>query len=399
MAVVVVTTAYPTRRDGGVDAVLARRAAALAALAEVCVVVPTPWAPRWLGRLVPRWRKYADTPRRLELQGVETFYPRYLQLPGRWFVPLAPLAITVGVLPRLCRLRGTGRLGILYGQATLPDGLACALSGKLLGVPAACLARGLDVNEVGRGTRVGRWLTRLTLRWSTGVAAVAHDLIEVLSKIAPDVRKGKVIYDGIDLDAFRPADRSAARGRLELAAGSPVVLFVGRLVEGKGLETLIEAMALVRGVNAGARLVLVGDGPLAPVLHQRIDRLMLGEAVLLVGERPYDEIPVWMQAADVLAPPSESEGLPNVVREALACGLPIVATPVGEIPRIVSDAVGRLVSVGDVPGLAAAILSVLRTPFDPERLRAVVRDATWERNAQSTLAFLREAVAGCEPAA
>ncbi|MDR7420625.1 MAG: glycosyltransferase [Armatimonadota bacterium] len=394
LAVVVLTTAYPIRSDGGVDAVLAKRTAALAALTDVCVVVPTPWAPRWLGRLVARWRRYSETPRRLDIMGVETFYPRYVQLPGRWFVPFAPLAIVLGILPRLWRLRRTGRLDILYGQATLPDGLASALAGNLLRVPAACLARGLDVNDLGRRTPMGRWLTRLTVRWSAGVATVAHDLMDGLSEIAPGRSRTEVIYDGIDLEAFRPGDPAAARARLGLEGNGRVVLFVGRLVEGKGLDTLLEAFARLRAIEGGARLVLVGDGALAPVLRRRVRNLGLGDAVRFAGERPYAEIPTWMQAADVLVLPSESEGFPNVIREALACGLPVVATPVGEIPRILTEAVGRLVPVGDAAALATALRDVLRKPIDRSRVRSLVRDATWERNARSTLAFLR-AAAGC----
>ena len=391
LAVVFFTSAFPTRADGGADAVLARRARALAAHAEVCVVVPTPWAPGWLARLVPRWRSYAETPPRLTVMGLETFYPRYVQMPGRWFVPIAPLAMALGSVWRLWQLRRAGRLDIVYSQATLPDGLAGAILAKVLGVAAACLARGTDVNEMGRRTAVGRWLTRLTVRWSAGAAAVAHELVAAMLEVVPWMRNSVVLYDGIDLSAFRPGASEMARRRLHLDTPGGLILFVGRVVSGKGLHDLLRAFRDVRAQKPGAVLALVGDGSLRTELQRLAATLGIDDATIFAGDRPYGEIPLWMQAADVLALPSESEGFPNVVREALACGRPVVVTPVGDVPRVVTPSNGRLVPVGDVPALAAALLEVMATRFDLERIRATVKDATWERNAQETLVFLEAA--------
>lgn len=391
LAVVFFTSAFPTRADGGADAVLARRARALAAHAEVCVVVPTPWTPRWLARLVPRWRGYAETPPRLTIMGLETFYPRYVQMPGRWFVPIAPLAMALGSVWRLWQLRRAGRLDIVYSQATLPDGLAGAILAKVLGVAAACLARGTDVNEMGRRTAVGRWLTRLTVRWNHAVAAVGHNLAATLRALVSGTHEPVVLKHGIEHEVFRPGDRTAARRRLGLSSEGKAVLFVGRLVLGKGLHDLLHALRDVRAREPATFLALVGDGPLRTELQRLAASLGVGNATIFAGDRPYAEIPLWMQAADVLALPSESEGFPNVVREALACGRPVVVTPVGDVPRVVTPSNGRLVPVGDVPALAAALLEVMATRFEPERIRATVKDATWERNAQETLVFLEAA--------
>ena len=391
LAVVFFTSAFPTRADGGADAVLARRARALAAHAEVCVVVPTPWAPGWLARLVPRWRSYAETPPRLTVMGLETFYPRYVQMPGRWFVPIAPLAMALGSAWRLWQLRRAGRLDIVYSQATLPDGLAGAILAKVLGVAAACLARGTDVNEMGRRTAVGRWLTRLTVGWSHAVAAVAYDLAATLRELVATDRDPEVLTHGIEHQVFRPGDRTNARRHLGLAPEGALVLFVGRLAAGKGLHGLLKAFRDLRAEKPNALLAVVGDGPLRTELQRLAATLGVDDATIFAGDRPYAEIPLWMQAADVLALPSESEGFPNVVREALACGRPVVVTPVGDVPRVVTPSNGRLVPVGDVPALAAALLDVTTTRFDSERIRATVKDATWERNAQQTLAFLHAA--------
>lgn len=389
LAVVFLTSAFPVRPDGGADAVLARRARALAELAEVCVVVPTPWAPRWLGRLVRRWRTYAETPRRLEIMGVETFYPRYLQIPGRWFVPLAPLAMAAGSLLRLLRLRRAGRLDVVYAQAVLPDGLAGAIAGKLLRVPAACLARGTDVNEMGRRTRIGRWLTRLTVRWSAGVAAVGRDLARTLRDIVGPECHAPVIENGVDVDTFRPGNSAQARRALGLAPDGDLLLYVGRLVPGKGLSELLDVFGALLARDATKRLALVGDGPLRSRLLEQARSLGIDARVIFAGERPHPEVALWMQAASVFVLPSESEGFPNVVREALASGCPVVATGVGDVPRVITPSEGRVVPVGNRRALYDALLEVLASRWEARHLRNAVLKASWTRNADETLALLR----------
>ena len=99
-----------------------------------------------------------------------------------------------------------------------------------------------------------------------------------------------------------------------------------------------------------------------------------------------------MQAADVVVLPSEAEGMPNVVREALACGRPVVATPVGDVPRVVSADAGVLVPPGNPAALADALATVLARRWDPAGLRALVSDMTWERNAEATARFLAAAM-------
>jgi len=294
---------------------------------------------------------------------------------------------------RLVReLRRAGRCDVLFGQSILPDGLAAVAAGRRAGVPAACLGRGTDVNVLGQSSVAGRRLMRWTVRHSAAVGVVAHDLKATLDRLVDDVNP-TVLYDGIDLERFAPGDRAAARRALGIAGEHPLVLFVGRLVAGKGLPELVDAFARVHASAGAARLAIVGEGPLRAALAGRAARAGIGAHVDLVGEVPYERIPLWMQAANVFTLPSEAEGFPNVVREALACGCPVVATAVGDVPRVVTPDVGRLVAVGNVSALADALLSVLGTRWDPGRPRAKVAQMTWQANATATYEFLRGAAA------
>ena len=392
LAVVVLTSALPSGPGCGTDMVLVRRWRELARHADVVAIMPTPWAPGALARVSRRWAAYAAIAPISQIDGLTVYHPRYLQLPLPAFAPWAGISMAAGALPLVRRLRQAGRCDVLFGQSVLPDGLAAALAGRWAEVPAACLGRGTDVNAIGRTSVAGRRLLRWTVRNSAAVGVVAHDLAATLDRLG-ELAPPTVLYDGIDLERFVPGDRADARRMLGIAGEDPLVLFVGRLVRGKGLPQLVDAFARVHAEKPAARLAVVGEGPLRRDLAQRAARAGIDGRVDLVGEVPYERIPLWMQAADVFTLPSEAEGFPNVVREALACDRPVVATAVGDIPRVVTPDVGRLVPVGDVVALGDALLAALATRWDAGQPRAKVAQMTWQANAAATYEFLTAAVA------
>jgi glycosyltransferase involved in cell wall biosynthesis len=230
------------------------------------------------------------------------------------------------------------------------------------------------------------------VRHAAAVGVVAHDLAATLAGIAACATP-PVLYNGIDLERFAPGDRDVARAALGIQGRHPIVLYVGRVAGGKGLGTLLEAFARVAAGRPTARLALVGDGELRAELAADAAARGIAGQVDFVGEVPYDHVPLWMRAADVIALASEHEGFPNVVREALACGRPVVSTAVGDVPRIVTPDVGRLVAVGDAAALAGALEAVLDASWAPERLRAKVGHMTWQANADATYRFLSAAAA------
>jgi glycosyltransferase involved in cell wall biosynthesis len=150
---------------------------------------------------------------------------------------------------------------------------------------------------------------------------------------------------------------------------------MGRLTHQKGFDLLLEALAGVRAAGVPARLTIVGVGELEGALAAQAKALGLADVVAIVG---FQEQPARFFAhADVFVLSSRYEGMPNVVLEALACGLPVVAfdCPHG-VSEIVHDGVnGRLVPADDVPALTAALVDVLRDPAALPRLRRGIPDA------------------------
>jgi glycosyltransferase involved in cell wall biosynthesis len=172
--------------------------------------------------------------------------------------------------------------------------------------------------------------------------------------------RSHVVYLGIDLDRFRSADRA-------LPPNGPVIGNVARLSEQKGQRFLVDALPRIAERHPGARVALVGDGPLRAALERQAASLGVAEHVVFAGQR--HDVPRWLASFDVFALPSLFEGLCYAVIEAQAAGVPVVATPVGGVRDTVVDGeTGILVPAEDSAALADAIVRLLDDPAEARRL-------------------------------
>jgi len=219
----------------------------------------------------------------------------------------------------------------------------------------------------------------------------ARKLPSILGRTVENITKG------VDSMLFSPEGPSV---RAELDAGdAPVVLCVSRLVPIKNVALFIDAIAVARNRRPDTRAVIVGDGPLEAALRQRATALGVGAAITFAGFVDHASLPRWYRAADVFVLSSDFDNSPNVVLEAMASGLPVVATDVGGVADFVeTPSGGVLVSKGDASGLGGAILGLLnddlkrRTAGSFNRLRATTK-FSWRTSAEQLLATYRNAMA------
>jgi glycosyltransferase involved in cell wall biosynthesis len=214
-------------------------------------------------------------------------------------------------------------------------------------------------------------LDRRGLKHADLVVAVSEATAEVARRAGvPGARIARV-ENGVDVEAVREAalsGRRGARGALGASDDDLVLLCLGRLSPEKGQRVLLEALRDVRLAGAAHLVVaLVGDGPERPAL----EALARGDArVRFLGWR--DDPHRWLGAADLFVLPSLSEGLPVALLEALAVGLPCVATSVGGVPAALEGA-GLLVPPGVAHDMAAALAPLLASPAERTRLAALAR--------------------------
>jgi glycosyltransferase involved in cell wall biosynthesis len=246
---------------------------------------------------------------------------------------------------------------LIHAHWILPSGLIALILARLTGLPFVVSARGSDVNVYALKSWFLRGLGRLALRHAKCIIARSENLKrETVEVFRLDEARVHVIRSGVDLTLFRPLEKQPARAKLGMVDGRDIVLFVGNLSPIKGVQYLIEALPAVSRSKNDVLCVLVGDGSMREPLERRIEELDLHHHVSFVGEQPHEKIPLWMNAADILVVPSLSEGVPNVVVEALACHLPVVATKVGDIPNLISHMEnGLLIDKADPEDISSAL--------------------------------------------
>jgi len=251
----------------------------------------------------------------------------------------------------------------------------------LHGIPALAVPR-----RKGRAYGLAyRTLERVGLRRSHRVIAVNAGTAKWYAARYPGLAdRMDVIPVAVDTVRFRPMDRLAARAKYGVRA-ERVVAFAGRLTVEKRVDSVVHAMPDVRG----AELLIAGTGP----EEARIRSKAHGGAVRLLGAVPHAEMPQFLNAADLLVLASEYEGLPTVAVEALACGVPVVATPVGGLPELVIPGkTGWLVS--DLEDLGGVLRDALpRAGTMRDDCVAAARPYAWETVLDRILAVYRKAEA------
>jgi glycosyltransferase involved in cell wall biosynthesis len=170
------------------------------------------------------------------------------------------------------------------------------------------------------------------------------------------------VYSGVNLDEFADAEPAE-----NLLGDQPRVVMVGRLADGKGHEVLLDAVASMDGFEGSVSII--GDGPLSDSLAAEIEERGLSDQVFLTGFR--DDVPRVLAASDVLVLPSFREGTPRVIIEAMASGLPVIATDIAGIPeQIIDGENGYLIPTGDAAMLADRIEMLLSNAELRERMGA-----------------------------
>jgi glycosyltransferase involved in cell wall biosynthesis len=217
---------------------------------------------------------------------------------------------------------------------------------------------------------------------------------EMPAKLGRPVQR---ISKGVDAALFTP-DGATHRRELDVT-DRPVILSVGRLVPLKNLYGLIDAARIVRESHPSVRLVLVGEGPEHLRLKRHASAVGMADAVTFAGYVPQAETPSYYRTADVFALSSDFDNSPNVVLEAMACGLPVVATNVGGVASFVDpDRGGALVPRGDSPALGARLTEILADPVRQRQIGAfnrdrAVREFSWRASARQLLAVYERIIA------
>ncbi|MGQ0656502.1 MAG: glycosyltransferase [Chromatiales bacterium] len=390
--VTVVTTSYPISPGSISGIFVSRLVHALSRSVEVSVVTP------------------ADrTSRATAKQGAIAVIPcRYA--PRRWQVlahapggipvaltdkPALKLLLPAMLLSLLIRsLREAGRSNVIHANWAV-CGCIAGLAGFIRRRPVVTTLRGEDVTRAAQSF-TDRLLLRMCGALSARVICVSTDMREWLRARFPGIaRKTELVENGVDGDFLAVGERRVFRH-----ATSPLRLItVGSLIPRKGVDQIIRAL-IQAGKVSDATLTIVGSGPEQVALQGLVAEKNLGDRVRFIGRVAASDIPGWLADSDIFVLASHSEGRPNVAVEAMATGLPVIASNIPGVTELVEHGqTGLLFRDGDIAGLARCIMDLGRDADLRRRIgmrgRQLIleRGLTWTNCAARHLALYQTVLA------
>ncbi|MCE9594924.1 MAG: glycosyltransferase [Planctomycetes bacterium] len=387
MRIAVLTSLYPsaTRPHEGLFA--ERRWSGMRARGhEVRIVQPVPRAPFPVS-LVARYGELAAMPEREERVGITIERPRYLHLPraargnAARFATRGMELFTANTRPDVVVCDYAWPAAVA-AHACAREKLACVISG-----------RGSDVLQVAGEAGLGDELAS-ALKAAGHWCAVSQDLVRRMDELAGAPGRGVLVANGVDLELFALRDRERTRAELGVDPKLALVLVVGHLIERKDpLLALRSFLAWTKSTAPFAKLVFIGRGPLEAAVRAEADTAGMQHAVELVGEKPPTELARWYAAADALLLTSSREGRPNVVLEALASGLPVVATRAGGTAELLEGLPHALAGTRDPDEIGRLLALTLSSRPNAATLHARVEPLSWRASFETLEALLERALA------
>ena len=298
-------------------------------------------------------RRYPGLEATEEMNGVKVWR---LPVAGNGRNPLSSVMFTAGVV--LWLIRHAKEYDVVHVHASLSPAVSALLAKlwtrKPVLVKVACSGPHGDVASMRRRPFLS--LRCRLLRRADRFLVLNSESIQELQELGLDKRQMASIVNGVDTTYFAPNEQKVT-APIEVKQASGKAVFVGRLTTQKGVDLLLRAWAQLVEPR---QLILVGEGAERSSLEALASELHL-DYVTFTGST--NDVRSYLQQADLFVLPSRSEGIPNALLEAMACGLPVVASAVGGIPDVVQDGEsGLLVPPDDVPALAKAIRRLLVDP-------------------------------------
>ncbi len=381
MRVLIITNLFPNAAHPRAASFNRQQFAALGKTCDVEVLATQPWYPgqRWLARFATH-KVAHNLPKQECIDGLKVCHPKTLHLPKIGTSIATPL-FAASLLPILRKYRGS--IDVVLGAWAHPDGCAAVVLAKLLGVPAVVKVHGTDINSVAELPGPKRVMKAL-LPKAAAIVSVSSALSQKVVDLGVSPNNIHLVLNGVDSSVFFPRSRQEARKSLGLPEHGKLALYIGNLIEAKGVFDLRSAFENITEANPDLTLLYVGGGNAQAALAEGAPTRMR-----LVGSQAFETIPLWLAACDLLVLPSWNEGTPNVVLEALACGRRVLSTEVGGVPDVItSSALGAMVPARSPSQLAAALEREYATQYHPEEIVSLGSRGDWSQSAADLKAVL-----------
>lgn len=397
MKILSLSSVFPSPAEPGHGLFVRSRLHSIASVAEIKVVAPLPLLdysnPR--GRLL----HHRSFPLIRQDGPVEVFHPRWFFPP--YGTPLNVACQYARLLPLVRQIRQRFPFDLIDAHFGYPEGVTAGLLAATFDVPYTITLRGSE--PVFAAYRYRRNAQQWALRRAAHIITVAENLrsFAIEEGVAPE--RITTIPNGIDTSIFHPRNSAEMRRRHGLPSDRQLILSAGELIEAKGHHLVIQALKSLVDRGRNVELLIVGStargGPrFEQRLHQCVSELGLGNNVRFIGWTERNGLAELLSAADVFCLASFTEGWPNVVNEALACGVPVVASSVGGVKAMLaSQEYGFTVPPRDTDALTAALERALNKDWNRSAISARGRSRTWDDVAREVI-DIQGTLIGARPA-
>ena len=377
MKVVFISHLFPNNSNPLYSPFMYERSKALSLIVDLLIIAPVSFFPFLRVNKVGKIEKFLD---------VIVHHPKYLALPSVfWSLRWVSYLFMLYFLPKTF----FKNIDIIHVEWIYPDAYAVVKLAKKKKIKTVGVVHGNESIEY-YGKRKGNRKYQEVLSSLDRVIVVSRDLQhKLVTDYGVQPERINCIFNGVDVHRFALCDLVKSRLQLNLPIDITIGICVARLSEEKNIDILIQAISKLSILDFC--MYIIGSGPLMDKMQRLIDSCGVADKVNLVGSIPHDQIATWLNASNFFCLPSNREGCPVVVHEALACGRPVIATAVGAIPDLVcSDEYGLLCSPGDIDGLAGSIERAVSKKWDHELIADYGRQFTWERMAAQTVNVYQE---------
>lgn len=267
---------------------------------------------------------------------------------------------------------------IIFSYWLHPDGQVAVKTAREHGIPAVVMSGGSDVLMLTRNKNRKRAIKKV-LQQADGIITVSKDIMQAVKELGIQPDKINTVYRGVNRCLFSPGNQQEARQRLGIPQDRKIIVSVGRLEPVKGHTVLLDACQKISKQKTPFTCYVLGNGSLKTKLTNKTKEYGLEEYFQLKGPQQQLRLVDWYRAADIIALPSQSEGIPNVLLEAISCGKSFIASRVGGIPEIADPNCDQLVTPDNPDALAKGIIKMFAEPVQIKK--RIFEPKSWEESA------------------
>jgi len=375
MKILVISHLFPNAKNRNSGIFVARQLEEMGKQGmDISVIVPMVWTPSIL-RKFKRWKDYDHNAPLLNFKSVKTYAVPYLRITGNWFYRWSGLSVFWAIRKLASKLHRKQLFDIIYAHSFFPEGDAAVRLGKALKLPVVCVGIGGDINIIPNHSRAMYKRFAKVANDLNGAMACGKVLADKINAVSN--KKTLSVYGVVDLKRFSPVkDKRQIRRQLGLSEDKLLFLYLSNLKKDKGVYELLNVFLQIAQEKDNVELCICGDGVEESGMLGFIKERDQQNSMRMMGFVDPEQVDLWMKACDLFVLPSYHEGMPNVVMEAMACGMPVIASAVGGLPEAVGDCEGALL----VPAKdTEALKKAMRLIIDDENTRYKMGHASRNR--------------------